>query len=97
MVIRRTAAKVRPDLYNHAELTDDQVRAMLKCGDIKFAGHKGYKVWGLLTCATGKKMKRENRVFFTSQEAAEKNGYRPCGSCQRAAFNRWKSQQKTHR
>jgi methylphosphotriester-DNA--protein-cysteine methyltransferase len=35
-------------------------------------------------------MKRENRVFFSSEKTAIANGYRPCGHCMRAAYKKWK-------
>lgn len=47
----------------------------------KYAGHRGYKIFGTLTCEAGKRMKRENRVFFLTLEDAVLQGYRPCKLC----------------
>ncbi|WP_335338004.1 Ada metal-binding domain-containing protein [Pedobacter sp. PACM 27299] len=37
-------------------------------------------------CKSGKRMKKENRVFFSSQEAAVKHGFRPCGHCMKTEY-----------
>jgi hypothetical protein len=47
----------------------------------KYAGHRGYKIFGTLDCASGKRMKKENRVFFLDLEGAVSQGYRPCKLC----------------
>jgi len=47
----------------------------------KYAGHKGYKIFGTLGCKSGMRMKRENRVFFLELEDAITQGYRPCRNC----------------
>jgi len=46
-----------------------------------YAGHKGYRIFGLLSCANGKRMKRENRVFFANLDDCVNEGYRPCKLC----------------
>ena len=35
-------------------------------------------------------MKKENRVFFTSEKEAIAQGYRPCGHCLRSKYVDWK-------
>jgi alkylated DNA repair dioxygenase AlkB len=35
-------------------------------------------------------MKRENRVFFSSEYQALETGYRPCGTCMRKEYKAWK-------
>ncbi len=47
----------------------------------KYAGHKGYKIFGTLNCKSGMRIKKENRVFFLDLESAVKEGYRPCKLC----------------
>ena len=47
----------------------------------KYAGHKGYKIFGRLDCKSGMRMKNENRVFFHELEDAVLHGYRPCRIC----------------
>ena len=47
----------------------------------KYAGHRGYKIFGRLDCKSGMRMKKENRVFFHELEDAVMQGYRPCKNC----------------
>lgn len=47
----------------------------------KYAGYAPGRVFGTLDCAMGKRMKKENRVFFHTLEDAVRQGYRPCRSC----------------
>lgn len=35
-------------------------------------------------------MKRENRVFFLSEQEAQQNNYRPCGHCMKTEYKKWK-------
>jgi methylphosphotriester-DNA--protein-cysteine methyltransferase len=35
-------------------------------------------------------MKKENRIFFSSEKEAIENGYRPCGHCMKEKYERWK-------
>jgi len=35
-------------------------------------------------------MKKENRVFFSSEQEAINNGYRPCGHCMIEKYKIWK-------
>lgn len=44
-------------------------------------GRPDRKIYGLLTCASGMRMKKRNRVFFSSVQAALAAGYRPCKIC----------------
>jgi len=46
-----------------------------------YGGYKVDKIFGTLTCKSGMRMKKENRVFFHSLEDAVKDGYRPCKNC----------------
>lgn len=46
-----------------------------------YAGYKIGKIFGRLDCKSGKRMKKENRVFFHTLEDAVKEGYRPCKNC----------------
>ncbi|MDO8571135.1 MAG: Ada metal-binding domain-containing protein [bacterium] len=47
----------------------------------KFAGWKKGKIFGRLDCVSGKRMKKENRVFFLIWDDAVEAGYRPCKKC----------------
>ncbi|SDM35452.1 Metal binding domain of Ada [Catalinimonas alkaloidigena] len=64
----------------------------LRQGQIRWAGNHTLHIYGTLTCRSGRRMRRENRVFFASEEEALALGYRPCGHCLRAAYRRWKAQ-----
>ena len=47
-----------------------------------FAGNKKHKIYGTLDCPSGlARMKKENRVFFTSRKAALWAGFRACKIC----------------
>lgn len=48
---------------------------------IQLAGNKKLRIYGTLHCFSGKRMKKENRVFFDSEGEAIKNGYRCCKHC----------------
>ncbi|MEE1944035.1 Ada metal-binding domain-containing protein [Pedobacter sp. KR3-3] len=60
-------------------------------GDIKLAGNKKLKIYGLLSCASGKRMKSENRIFFQSVTEAVNLGYRPCARCLLRDYQNWKN------
>jgi methylphosphotriester-DNA--protein-cysteine methyltransferase len=81
----------------HAELGDTafkrsrQLKIRIDAREILFAGNKKLKIYGILTCASGKRMKVDNRVFFSSEEDAINIGYRPCGHCMREAYLQWKA------
>lgn len=47
----------------------------------EYAGWAPGKIFGTLGCSSGKRMKKENRVFFHTLEDAVKEGYRPCKNC----------------
>jgi methylphosphotriester-DNA--protein-cysteine methyltransferase len=46
-----------------------------------YAGWGPGKIFGLLSCKSGMRMKKENRVFFHSLEDAVSGGFRPCKKC----------------
>ena len=54
------------------------------------AGNLSLKIYGTLSCKSGKRMKKENRVFFKNEAEAIELGFRPCGHCLRAEYVRWK-------
>ncbi len=67
------------------------LRCLLREGQIKFAGNKKLKIYGSLHCASGKRMKKENRIFFENEKEAIQHGYRPCGHCMRDIYLKWKT------
>ena len=51
----------------------------------RYAGWNGRRkdrlIFGRLTCKSGMRMKKENRVFFHSYTDAVAAGFRPCKNC----------------
>lgn len=65
-------------------------KLLVRAGAIQFAGNKNLRIYGTLRCASGKRMKKENRVFFASAEDAVSLGFRPCAKCLRKEYLLWK-------
>lgn len=84
-------------MMRHVELGNDMagrqsaVRRLIRNKKIRFGGNRPAKIYGTLSCTSGKKMKMENRVFFQNEEEAIVAGYRPCGHCMRAKYLEWKN------
>jgi methylphosphotriester-DNA--protein-cysteine methyltransferase len=61
-----------------------------------FGGHRKRRIYGRLDCksalahiARGRYV--QHRVFFASEADARAAGFRPCGTCMKAAFEEWKA------
>ncbi len=80
-------------LIKHLEMGDKELRKNIENKRICFAGNSKLKIYGTLDCESGKKMKKDNRVFFKSKHEALKNGYRPCGHCMYEMYVIWKRKQ----
>lgn len=57
------------------------------------------KIYGRLDCpaalraiASGRGTYEKNRVFFKDEETAKKAGFRPCGTCMREEFLKWRAE-----
>jgi len=70
----------------HSAISDRDLRKWMRDRSISLAGNSKLKIFGLLSCRSGKRMKRSNRVFFKSSAEAMDNGYRPCGLCMRQQY-----------
>lgn len=77
-------------MINHSKINNRELLIKIKHKEICFGGNKELKIYGTLNCAIGKRMKKENRVFFNSEKEALENGYRPCGNCLRKKYKTWK-------
>ncbi len=77
-------------MIHHTEISDAKLKIKLKNQTIRFGGNKEDKIYGTLSCALGKRLNRENRVFFTSELEAQQENYRPCGHCMRKKYKTWK-------
>jgi methylphosphotriester-DNA--protein-cysteine methyltransferase len=78
------------DLGDSAFRRSRGLKEMIDKGEILLAGNKKLKIYGTLNCASGKRMRTGNRVFFKSETEAKDMGYRPCGHCMSNAYKQWK-------
>lgn len=78
-------------MIRHGEISGNDLRSKIKQEEIRFGGNRKLKIYGTLHCASGKRMKRENRVFFITEEEAVQNNYRPCGHCMKEQYQKWKN------
>ena len=79
------------DLGESAFKRSRRLKLLIDKGEVQLAGNRKLKIYGTLTCTSGKRMKTVNRVFFKSAEEAKVFDYRPCGHCMRAAYLEWKA------
>ena len=78
-------------MIQHSQITAESLRSKIHHRDISFGGNKKLKIYGLLSCRSGKRMKKENRIFFADEKEALQNNYRPCGHCmKKEAYKKWK-------
>ena len=77
-------------MFNHVELGEQKLKSLIRRGEILFGGNSRLKIYGRLSCRSGKRMKIVNRVFFNSEKEAIKLGYRPCGHCLKREYQKWK-------
>jgi hypothetical protein len=84
-MIRHTELGIRP--FERSR----QLKMLLDAKRISLAGNLKLKIYGKLNCASGKRMKVENRIFFESEAEAIANGFRPCRRCMREAHEQWKT------
>ncbi|OQP53588.1 Ada metal-binding domain-containing protein [Niastella populi] len=79
------------DLGNDVAERKAAVHRLIRNKAITLGGNMPAKIYGTLSCGSGKKMKAENRVFFHNEAEAIAAGYRPCGHCLRAKYLKWKN------
>ncbi|HQQ99116.1 MAG TPA: Ada metal-binding domain-containing protein [Cyclobacteriaceae bacterium] len=75
----------------HDQLTDRELRSMIRAQTITLAGNRSLRIFGTLRCRSGKRMKRINRIFFKNETEALCEGFRPCSNCMRTNYLKWKS------
>jgi methylphosphotriester-DNA--protein-cysteine methyltransferase len=78
-------------MIQHSVISDSGLRSLIKCKRICFGGNNKLNIYGRLQCRSGKRMKRENRVFFSTEDDAWQNGFRPCGHCMKKNYQKWKN------
>lgn len=65
----------------------NSLKVLMRTGKITLAGNVRLKIYGSLSCKSGKRMKYQNRVFFKDEKEARENGFRPCGHCQKVKYH----------
>lgn len=77
-------------MWYHRELSPVQLGRLIHQGKITLGGNQSLKIYGALSCYSGKRMKKTNRVFFADEAEAIQQGYRPCAHCRRKDYLEWK-------
>ena len=77
-------------MWRHRELAQPELHLKLKQQEILYAGNAQLKIYGRLTCVSGKRMLKNNRVFFVDEQEAIAQGFRPCVHCMQQAYKKWK-------
>ncbi|MEQ8472055.1 MAG: Ada metal-binding domain-containing protein [Marinoscillum sp.] len=75
----------------HSSLDSSLLLRKIRAGEVQFAGNKTLRIYGLLSCKSGKRIRLENRVFFTTETLAIEAGFRPCGHCMSNQYQLWNS------
>ena len=78
-------------MIKHTEISDRELKNKIKNREVRFGGNATLKIYGTLSCKSGKRMKKENRVFFSSENEAIESAYRPCGHCMKEQYSKWKN------
>ena len=76
-------------MIKHVEMGKSELARRIRSGEIRLAGNFNLKIYGRLDCPSGKRMKKDNRVFFSTAADAIKRGFRPCGHCMRQEYQTW--------
>jgi methylphosphotriester-DNA--protein-cysteine methyltransferase len=77
-------------MVRHTTMSKSEVQRNIRKRIFSLAGNRLLKIYGLLHCKSGKRMRDENRIFFYSEKQALENGYRPCGHCMPIEYKKWK-------
>lgn len=79
-------------MIKHNETSNAELHNKIKLKEISFGGNSKLEIYGTLQCRSGKRMKKDNRVFFSSEREAIEKGYRPCGHCMKNEYKIWKNE-----
>lgn len=74
----------------HDKFSKQDLFYLIKSKSITWAGNHLLKIYGTLHCKSGKRMKKENRIFFESEKQAISEGFRPCAHCLHKKYIVWK-------
>ena len=85
-------------MWGHEQLLVFDLGQMIKSKQIQLGGNLRLRIYGTLSCSAGKRMKKQNRVFFKNETEAIDLGFRPCGHCLKEKYKEWtsKNQVVTH-
>lgn len=76
-------------MIKHSDVLHSSIKNKIKNKEICYGGNLNLKIYGLLNCKSGKRMKIENRIFFKTENEAIENGFRPCGNCLNKKYKEW--------
>jgi methylphosphotriester-DNA--protein-cysteine methyltransferase len=76
-------------MLRHSDITASGIIRAIKKKEICFGGNLKLKIYGTLRCRSGKRMNKENRVFFLSEQQAIDEGFRPYGNCMKKEYTAW--------
>ncbi len=62
-------------MIHHIKIRDVNLHKLIKQKEVGFGGNINLKIYGTLHCKWGKRMKRENRVFFLSETEGYKKWF----------------------
>jgi methylphosphotriester-DNA--protein-cysteine methyltransferase len=78
-------------MLRHLEIGPEDLHQKIRQKRISLGGNLKLKIYGKLNCKSGKRMKKQNRVFFSSEEEAIEHNFRPCGHCMKSKYKTWKN------
>jgi len=76
----------------HINISSSELKELIMSKKIQLGGNLKLKIYGTLSCSSGKRMKKENRVFFSNEKEAITAGFRPCGHCLREKYQQWRNE-----
>ncbi len=74
----------------HNGIGRHELRQEIKNRSVKYAGNSRLKKIWASQCSSGKRMTRDNRIFFKTETEALAAGFRPCGHCMPDQYHMWK-------
>jgi methylphosphotriester-DNA--protein-cysteine methyltransferase len=74
----------------HNNISPVKLRSLIRRQLILIGGNSKLKIYGKLNCRSGKRIKKENRVFFNSIDEALDQQFRPCAHCMYDDYKKWK-------
>ena len=55
-------------MIKHNDLSPESIRTLIRKNKIKYAGNIPARIYGKLGCSSGKRMRKQNRVFFSGSK-----------------------------